>query len=82
MDESINLFISIKNSQIYKIKNEFENYKKSTEEANEELFNLSEEIDGLLEKNNNQDFQVAAKCVREKIDETLAKIMQEDVLRG
>ena len=51
MDNTISLFKSIKESQIHKVKDEFDNSKKCMEDAIRELSDLSEEIKKLQQKN-------------------------------
>ena len=77
MDETTKLFVSIKTSQIHKIKNAFDNSKKCMEDAINELSDLSEEIKKLQQKNTNKEFLNEIEKVQIKIDETIKYLYRE-----
>jgi hypothetical protein len=75
MDEDTKLFENIKESQIYTIKNQFENKLKSSVEALRELENLASDVDALKEKNKDQSFQDAAELILDKINNLVNRII-------
>ena len=77
MDNTISLFKSIKESQIHKVKDEFDNSKKCMEDAIRELSDLSEEIKKLQQKNTDKEFLGEAEKIQKKIDETIKYLYGE-----
>jgi len=77
MDKTTKLFKSIKESQIHKIKNEFDSSKKCMEDAINELSNLSEEIKKLQQQNTDKEFLDEAEKIQKKIDEIIKYIYRE-----
>jgi|GEM_PF-3983098 len=77
MDNTTGLFKNIKESQIHKIKNEFDTSKKCMEDAINELSNLSEEIKKLQHQNTEKEFLGGAEKIQKKIDEAIKYISRE-----
>ncbi|MFA5871051.1 MAG: hypothetical protein WC842_04195 [Candidatus Paceibacterota bacterium] len=77
MDNATKLFKSIKESQIHKIKDEFDNGKKCAEDAINELSDLSEEIKKLQKNNTTTEFLDVSKKIQEELNDTIKHIYRE-----